>query len=67
MSSSIDGCLPFLCTYGDCVLLWGGKNSGVFGIADVAKLSFLAGNRNLMIMPVGCVFLFVAGIVLSLR
>lgn len=27
-----------------------------YGIAYVAKLSFLAGIRNLMIMPVGCVF-----------
>ena len=34
----------------------GGKNRGVYGIAYVAKLSFLAGIRNLMIMPVGCVF-----------
>ena len=56
MSISIDGCLPFLCTYGACVLFWVGKNRGVYGIAYVAKLSFLAGIRNLMIMPVGCVF-----------
>ena len=34
----------------------GGKNRGVYGIAYFAKLSFLAGTRNLMIMPVGCVF-----------
>ena len=27
-----------------------------YGIVHVAKLSFLAGTRNLMIMPVGCVF-----------
>lgn len=28
-----------------------------YGIAYVAKLSFLAGIRNLMIMPVGCVLI----------
>ena len=60
MSISIDGCLPFLCTYGDCVLLWGGKNSGVFGIADVAKLSFLAGTRNLMIMACRMCFFYLS-------
>mgnify|MGYP005935964079 CR=1 FL=1 len=38
------------------------KNIRSYDIADVAKLSFLARTRNLMIMPVGCVFLFVAGI-----
>ena len=38
------------------------KNRRFYDIADVAKLSFLAWTRNLMMMPVGCVFLFVAGI-----
>ena len=38
------------------------KNRSVYDIDYIAKLSFLAWTRNLMMMPVGCVFLFVAGI-----
>ena len=45
----------------------GGKNRGVYGIAHVAKLSFLAWTRNLMMMPVGCVFDLSQAFVLLLR
>ena len=38
------------------------KNRRAYDIADVAKLSFLAWTRNLMIMAYRMCFLFVAGI-----
>ena len=43
------------------------KNRRSYGIANYAKLSFLAGTRNLMIMVCSICFCFIAGLVLFLR
>ena len=69
-SSKLDALLIFQCcaplVLGLRLFFCCEKNRRPYNIADIAKLSFLAWTRNLMMMPVGCVFLFVAGIALSL-
>ena len=60
-SSKLDALLIFQCcaplVLGLRLFFCCEKNRIFYCIVNVAKLSFLAWTRNLMMMPVGCVFL----------
>ena len=65
-SSKLDALLIFQCcaplVLGLRLFFCCEKNRRPYNIADVAKLSFLAWTRNLMILACRMCFLFVAGI-----